>query len=391
MTKLPCTWKPIATAVTIVMLCILGMSIAHAETSAGPYKLGPEDVITVTVARHADFSGDYYIPADGVINLPSVGQLQAGGKTLDELAVELKTRLGERLRDPEVTVSLRTARMQRVYVLGSVANPGLFDVKTGWRITEAIAAAGGLAKGVEPSDCCATILRASTGNRENVKLSDVFAGDSKTNLAIGSGDVVTINAEETMPIYVMGKVKTPGLYRVRKDSASVMAALTLAGGVSDDAAISRATITHINGESLTLDLTPALLDGKQDSTVKLQAGDVVVIPEETGRVAVLGLVNEPGFYPLKSGVKLTLSDAIGMAKGADPKRGKLGAVAIIRTEGGKQKRLVCDLSKFLKSGDMRENPQIMPGDVVFVPSSNKPDWGTILSAMTSVGLLVGPL
>ena len=374
---------------SMLLLSLLIISLAQGDTQPAPYRLGAEDVINVTVARHAEFSGDFYIPADGTVNLPSVGSIVAGGKTLDELAKDVAARLKDRLNEPEVTISLRTARMQRVYVLGSVSKPGLYDMKPGWRITESVAAAGGLAAVVEPSDCSATILRASTGERETVKLSDVFLGINDANVAINSGDVVTINAEETIPIYVMGKVKTPGLYRVRKDSAGVAVALTLAGGMTDDAAINRVTIVRLNGESQAVDLAPALLQGKQESTVALQAGDLVVVPEETARVAVLGFVNEPGFFPMRAGVALTLSDAIGLAKGAD-KRGKLGSVAIIRREGNEQKRMVCDLSKFLKSGDVTQNPEIKPGDVVFVSETSRPDWDTIFRAVTSIGFLVGP-
>ena len=374
-------------AAIVLLICLLVTPRANADNQA--YRLGPEDVITIAVARHADFSGDFYIPADGTVNLPSIGSITAGGKTLDELAADVKSRLSDRLRDPEVTVSLKTARMQRVYVLGAVSKPGLYDMKPGWRITESVAAAGGLAAGIETTDCCATILRASTGERETVKLSDVFQGVEDANVGVNSGDVITVNAEETIPVYVMGKVKTPGLYRVRKDSAGVAVALTLAGGITDDAAINRVTITHLNGESQVVDLAPALLQGKQESSSPLQSGDLVVVPEETAKVAVLGFVNAPGFFPMKSGVKLTLSEALGLARGVD-KRGKLSAVAIIRTQGDEQKRLVCNLDKFLKSGDKTQNPEILPGDVVYVSQTNKPEWNTIFNAVTSVGFLLRP-
>ncbi|HET6455593.1 MAG TPA: polysaccharide biosynthesis/export family protein [Armatimonadota bacterium] len=374
-------------AAIVLLICLLVTPRANADNQA--YRLGPEDVITIAVARHADFSGDFYIPADGIVNLPSIGSITAGGKTLDELAADVKSRLSDRLRDPEVTVSLKMARMQRVYVLGAVSKPGLYDMKPGWRITESVAAAGGLAAGIETTDCCATILRASTGERETVKLSDVFQGVEDANVGVNSGDVITVNAEETIPVYVMGKVKTPGLYRVRKDSAGVAVALTLAGGITDDAAINRVTITHLNGESQVVDLAPALLQGKQESSSPLQSGDLVVVPEETAKVAVLGFVNAPGFFPMKSGVKLTLSEALGLARGAD-KRGKLSAVAIIRTQGDEQKRLVCNLDKFLRSGDKTQNPEVLPGDVIYVSQTNKPEWNTIFNAVTSVGFLLRP-
>lgn len=105
----------------------------------------------------------------------------------------------------------------------------------------------------------------------------------------------------------------------------------------------------------------------------------------------MGYVNEPSFYPLRDGQKLTLSEALGMAKGADNRRGEMGAVAVIRTEGGKQQNMVFDLNKFLKTGDISQNPEIRPGDVIYVPQTSKPDWQTVFSAISSVGLLLAPM
>lgn len=374
--------------VVFASLCIGG---GAADGSSAQYRVGPEDVIAVTVVRHPEFSGDYYIPTDGNVNLPAVGPVEASGKTLDELTMLVTDRLRERLRNPEVTVTLKTARMQRVYVLGVVKNPGLYDVKPGWRITEAVAAAGGLAPGVEEADCSASILRATTGERRTVKLTDVMRGVPDANSAIESGDVLTLESQQTMPVYVVGQVKNPGLYRLRTDGSGVMEALTVAGGMLEDAALSRVAITHVDGTSETANLVPAIFEGKQGPKISLRAGDLVTVPEERLRIAVMGYVNEPGFFPVRDGQKLVLTDALGLAKGVDNKDGKLSQVAVIRTREGKQERLVYDLSKFLKSGDAKHNPDIVPGDVVYVPRRSGMDWDTVLRSISSVGLFLNPL
>lgn len=108
-----------------VLIVVISSSVLGADAPRHcPYKIGSEDVISVTVARHAQFSGDFYIPTDGVVDLPGVGRVTATGKTLGELSDYVTTRLSKRLRDPEVTVTLKSPRMQRVYVLGSVERPG---------------------------------------------------------------------------------------------------------------------------------------------------------------------------------------------------------------------------------------------------------------------------
>lgn len=373
-------------------LCALLCLACAVQGEQTAYRLGPEDVINVAVARHPEFSGEFYIPVDGVVNLPAAGQVSATGKTLAELSEAVKTQLGDRLREPEVTVTLKTARQQRVYVMGSVDKPGPYDAKPGWRVTEAIAAAGGVAKTVESTDCQVALLRASTGKRETTPLADVLHGKPEQNPLVESGDVVMVEAEETMPVYVMGRVKNPGMYRLRKGNARVVEALTLAGGTLEDAALDRVSISHLSGKSETVDLVPAVLDGTKSAATTVEAGDLITVPAETGRVAVLGYVNEPGYFPVRSGQTMTLSDVLGLAKGVDNRRGQMGAVAVVRKSGTKeQQNQIYDFRKFLKSGDLTQNPEIHAGDVVYVPQNGKPDWGSVFQALTSIGIFASPI
>lgn len=377
--------------VTTLLLAVLSLTAFATDQPQAAYKLGPEDIISVTVAHHPEFSGDFLIPTDGEVNLPAVGQTKVAGRTIQDLCAYVTEQLRDRLKNPEVVVSLKVARMQRVYVLGAVSKPGPYDMKPGWRVTEAVAAAGGLATGIEPTDCKATILRSATGARQSVEFSSAVTGAMDANLSIESGDVLTVESEETMPVYVVGKVKTPGLYKLRKSNPGVMEALTLAGGTLDDAALSRVTITHVSGDSEPVNLVPAVLDGKQDANAKLQSGDLVTVPETTSRVAVLGYVRTPGYYPLKDGHKLMLADALSLAGGPENRRGGISSIVVIRPRDGKQEKLSFNLKKFLKSGDMTQNPEILAGDVVYIPETNKPDWDIIFRALSTAGVLMNPL
>lgn len=370
----------------ILLLPTLGAG----DDEVGTYRVGPEDQINITVARHPEFSGTFYVPSDGMLNLPAIGQIVANGKTLKELSEEIAELLRNRLRSPEVTVNLQSPRMQRVYVLGAVRNPGLYDMKSSWRITEALAAAGGLALGVDEADCKAIVLRVRNNKRETFALTDVFRGESQANAKIESGDVLTIEAQETIPVYVVGKVKAPGLYKLRKDNPGVIQAITLAGGALDEAALDRVTISRLDGSSKAVNLLPAMFDGNQESNVLLQPGDLVTVPEETARIAVLGYVKEPGFYALKNGQKLTLSDALGLAKGTESNRADIGAIAVIRVENGQQQKTVYNMHRFLKSGDASHNPEIKPGDIIYVPKSGRPDWDFLVRSLTAIGILINP-
>ena len=357
----------------------------------GDYKLGPEDVISITVLRHPEFSGEYLVPNDGNINVPRAGQIFVTGKTLTEVAALVNTGFKDTLVFPEVSVTLKSPRAQLVYMMGAVRSPGPYALKPGWRITEGISASGGLAPGIEPADCTVNILRASKGTKESVPYQEVVRGSETSNKPISAGDVVTVEAVEIIPVYVMGKVNRPGLYNMRNNSAGILEAITVAGGTTDDAALSKVTVTHLNGESETVSILSATIEGKQQSLVKLRSGDLVVVPDSNAKFAVLGWVNAPGFFPLKEGQRITLSDALGMARGTDNRRGGLRKVAILRTTDEKQERLVFDFEKFAKNGDMAQNPEVKSGDIIWVPETKKLDWDRVLSTISGGASLLWSL
>jgi hypothetical protein len=158
-----------------------------------------------------------------------------------------------------------------------------------------------------------------------------------------------------------------------------------------DAALSRVNVTHLSGKSDQIDLSSAVSGNEKSPDFALSSGDLVVVPEATDRIAILGYVKEPGFYPLKDGQKLTLADALSLARGTEQRSAGIGAVAVIRMVNGKQIRQTYDLRKFLKGGDASSNPYITSGDVIYVPPGEKIDWEMVLRTISSVGIFVNPL
>jgi len=354
------------------------------------YMVGPEDVVNVAVARHPEFSGEFYVPPDGVITLPAAGPIRMDGKTLPEIAEAITAALRARLRSPEVTVTLRTPHRQQVYVLGAVVRSGPYEMTPDWHCSEAIAAAGGLAPDVDPNECQASIRRAATGQSEPLSLAAILKQENgATDPVLRNGDTLKIDAPEVMPVYVTGKVRNPGLYKLRKDRATVLEALTLAGGELDNSALSRVSITRASGTTELCDLVTAISSGKTDAAPKLQPLDVVIVPEDTGKVAVIGYVNEPGIFQVKSTDTVRLMDAIGQAKGP-ARRSNIGSVAVVRTEAGRQQRMIYDLGKFLRSGDIAQNPILRPGDVVYVPQTGSPNWDSVLGSIATAVVAVNP-
>jgi polysaccharide export outer membrane protein len=377
-------WSPMSMVVVLlVAVCVFGSYGPAICQQTSDYRLGSEDLIVVQVMGHQELSGEFLVPTDGVINLQRGGPVKVAGKTLTEASGLVVQSLKSTLLDPDVSVTLKTPRPQLVQMVGAVQKPGPYNVKPGWRLTEGLSAAGGILPSIEAADCTVTILRAVTGAKESVQLTEVMRGSEAANKPIFANDVVTVESVELMPVYVMGQVTRPGLYSLRKGSAGVLEAITVAGGTLESAALSKVTITHLSGDSETIDIVPAVMAGKQQASLKLRSGDLVLVPESTAKIAVLGWVNQPGYFPMRDGQTIHLVDALGMAKGVDNKRGGLGKVAIIRMVDGKQQRLLFDVAKFSKNGDPSQNPEVLAGDMVWVPETGSIDWDKAWSKIGS--------
>jgi polysaccharide export outer membrane protein len=373
----------------LVVSALLAM-IPAAAVAQDPsqYVLGPEDLIAVTVVDMPKFSGEYLIPTTGVISMPVVGEVKAAGMTIDSLRDFAVEKLKARLKNPEVVVVLKVPRPRRVYAYGDVRSSGVFELRDGWRVSELLSAAGGLGPNVLEQDVRVVVEKAATKEKLEMTLSEAINGPQAGSLVLAPGDVVRFNSVAMTPVYVSGKVKSPGLYRLREKEAGVLEALAQAGGVTEDANITSVRVIRLNGSEEKIDLAPSMLRGEKVQLPKLNSGDMVLVSESQNRFVILGYVSKPGYYSIPSGTSITLAEAVARAEGPE-KRASLSKVGIVRQENGKEVRKVYDLGKFLGSkGDMSQNPTLMAGDVVYVPETNKVDLLQLLSGLASSALFL---
>jgi polysaccharide export outer membrane protein len=115
----------------------------NASAPAG-YRIGPEDVLEIDVWSRPELSRKVPVRPDGRISLPLINDVQTSGLTPMELRDILLARLAEYVTAPEVSVIVTEVRSFRVSVLGEVARPGRFELKSQVRLVDALAMAGGL-------------------------------------------------------------------------------------------------------------------------------------------------------------------------------------------------------------------------------------------------------
>jgi polysaccharide biosynthesis/export protein len=120
-------------------------------TSVGAYKgvseyrIGPQDLIEISVFQVAELNRTVRVNTSGDISLPLVGVVKAGGRTVQELEADIAKNLDAKfLQNPQVTVFVKEFTSQRVTLEGSVKKPGIYPITGRTTLLQAIAMAEGL-------------------------------------------------------------------------------------------------------------------------------------------------------------------------------------------------------------------------------------------------------
>jgi polysaccharide export outer membrane protein len=108
------------------------------------YRIGVDDVLTISVWHEPDLSRSIPVRPDGRISLPLVGEVEAAGKTPPQLEAELRSDLSQFVKNPELTVIVAEIRSRRVNIIGQVMHPGAFSITQQMGVLDALAEAGGL-------------------------------------------------------------------------------------------------------------------------------------------------------------------------------------------------------------------------------------------------------
>lgn len=176
--------------VIMVFIASLAVPVAWAEE----YRLGPRDVLTIGVWGYEDLQvKELAVRPDGKITFPLVGELQVAGTSVEELTDALIKGLSNYVKNPKVTVNVVKVHTTRIYVLGEIAKPGMYEIEKQHNLLDAIGIAGGYTKKAAKKQVL--ILRKDkmdTPIKANL-LNLLKNGDMTQNYTLGEGDVVYLS------------------------------------------------------------------------------------------------------------------------------------------------------------------------------------------------------
>lgn len=354
------------------------------------YILGVGDVLEFRIWGKMEVFQIVKVGPDGVIAIPTVGEIIAAGKTLSEVTLILREMTKPIYLNSQAILRLIKVRTMKVLISGAIEEPGAYVISAVDRLSTVIKIAGGfhepdriqlkdipvaesyqsgkndaefnyedwLAKEPFPSKRNISIDRLDGTELRVDYLRFLKTGDKDLNPVLADGDKihVPIIDKEDGRISVFGSVRAPGEFEfIEGDCLSNI--IGICGGISENALQTEIKIIRFDSDSDSSREITVNLEKQSGKEIKLKADDRIFIRKQTEfrkkyGVSIRGEVNFPGVYPIRQ-YKTTLEEIV-IASGGITNRADLERATVIRWSASENEDPEYERLKKMSITDMNE-------------------------------------
>ncbi len=230
----------------------------------------------------------------GTISVPLAGNVMIGNMTTADASAAVTQKLRKYLRNPQVTIAVVAIAPIEALVLGNVKTPGKYTLPPPARVTDVIAAAGGL--GPTDGSFPDARLEYPDGTVSTVSLQKLLRdGDVTVNSFVTSGETVYVPSPTLLQVEVIGAVDKPGDVLVREGDDAAMAIARAGTATQQQADLNHVTVSRVgpNGTKTVqvVNLYDVLRNGDTSHDIVMQKGDVVYVPTAPGHQTAGSLLN----------------------------------------------------------------------------------------------------
>ena len=305
------------------------------------YRIGPEDVLEISIfeweLREETKSVEVRVSENGLISLPVIGEMTVENHTVNEVQTKIEKRLKEWqiIPNPAVSVVVQQFRSKKVSVVGAVRDPGTYTLRRNVTpLLDILGLAGGVDSRagqvayvvlntrpmeqavVEATSQEAQAAKSATEAPSKEEIEEMIAGgeghrpegypvhmpgrdviavdlfelmeqgDLSLNVLVVDGDVIYV--PEAKRFHVVGFVRDPGSYSLKKPT-SVLEAIALARGVRDpDASVKKCALKRITPEGEIIIPLNLIAISKGDApNIYLQPDDIIDVRQTRARKVAL--------------------------------------------------------------------------------------------------------
>jgi len=191
--------------------------------------LGEGDSVRISVFQNPDLTTETRVSERGTITFPMIGEVKVAGLSPVEAEARIAQQLaqGKFVVKPQVNLNVTKVRSRQVTVLGQVARPGRYPLEDPTAtVTDILALAGGI---TATGDENVTVVTRDGKSRAVDLKRMVSSGDLSSNLQLGNGDTVYVQAAPVF--YIYGEVQRAGAYKL-EPVMTVMQAIAVGGGIT---------------------------------------------------------------------------------------------------------------------------------------------------------------
>jgi polysaccharide export outer membrane protein len=176
-----------------------GPAVVDSRTAGdSDYVIGPGDTLGIFVYRLPELSTDLPVRPDGKLSMPLISDIVAAGKTPTQLGKEIETRLKEYVREPTVTVMVRSfvgPTNRQIRIIGEAVQPRALPYRDGMTAMDVLIEAGGLTRYAAGNRVELVRRDPTTGNTQTIRLrlNDLVRnGDISQDVPMQPGDTLVI-------------------------------------------------------------------------------------------------------------------------------------------------------------------------------------------------------
>jgi len=264
----------------IASLSLLGFQ----EKISPNYRVGPQDMIEITVFGHDEWNRSVRVSEEGKIPFPFIGEIDINGLTRLEIEKKLKTAIDERLLvNAQVIVFIKEFHSQKISLFGAVGNQGQYELEGPETLLSLLSKAGGMTENAGEDILVIRQLPDKTTRSLKISIHDLMMnGDPALDIPLQTNDKINVPKAEMVKLYFVGEVTKTGVLEVKKSKIPMLhQAIIQQGGFTAKAAQKRVMIKRMGPDGkeqvLKFNVRAILKGRKQD--VPLKDNDTIYVPE----------------------------------------------------------------------------------------------------------------
>jgi polysaccharide biosynthesis/export protein len=177
----------------LVLGVLLAVPVPGHSQNLPNYLLNPGDELEIDVWREEDLQRTVLVRPDGKFTFPLAGEVVAANRTPAQVQGEITQKLRNYIPEAVVTVTVTGIGGNQIYVIGQVADPGMFIMNPRLNVLQALSLAGGMTAFASQNNII--ILRSRGGQQETLpfRYDDIARGRNlDQNILLEAGDVIIV-------------------------------------------------------------------------------------------------------------------------------------------------------------------------------------------------------